>query len=106
MQLARDHNIDLAISNPSFELWFLLHYQDQHANLHRNQVRRELKNFIPKYNKAECYYPELLKDITGNAIGRAHWLTDRITREGWESHTNPSTEVGRLVESLLELGKI
>jgi hypothetical protein len=30
-QQARDNKIDVAISNPCFELWALLHFQDQHA---------------------------------------------------------------------------
>ncbi|MGH3832967.1 MAG: RloB family protein [Pseudonocardiaceae bacterium] len=33
IQLARDHNIRLVISNPCFELWLILHFEDQTAFL-------------------------------------------------------------------------
>lgn len=33
-QQARDNQIDVAISNPNFELWLLLHFQEQQSALH------------------------------------------------------------------------
>lgn len=33
VQRAKSHGINLAISNPCFELWYLLYYQDQFAKL-------------------------------------------------------------------------
>jgi len=44
LQLADANGIDLAVSNPSFELWYLLHFQDQHANLHRDLVIKSSKS--------------------------------------------------------------
>jgi hypothetical protein len=51
LQLADSNGIDLAVSNPNFELRLLLHFQDQHANVHRDQVIRELKKHLRKYEK-------------------------------------------------------
>ena len=36
--LARGNGIRLAISNPCFELWGILHYQDQNAPLGRQEM--------------------------------------------------------------------
>ena len=38
-------------SVPSFELWLLLHYVDIQAPLHRDEVMRRLKQYIPGYEK-------------------------------------------------------
>ncbi|MGH3940412.1 MAG: RloB family protein, partial [Pseudonocardiaceae bacterium] len=38
IQLARDHNIRLAISNPCFELWLILHFEDQTAFLNTDEA--------------------------------------------------------------------
>ena len=40
--LARGNGIRLAISNPCFELWGILHYQDQNAPLERQECQRQL----------------------------------------------------------------
>ena len=42
-QMARDSGIELAISNPSFELWLLLHFRDNPGMQHRNQITRLLR---------------------------------------------------------------
>ena len=38
-------------SRPSFELWLLLHYEDIHAPIHRDEVMQRLKQYIPGYEK-------------------------------------------------------
>lgn len=40
IQLARDKRIQLAISNPCFELWLILHFRNCEAWLDNNQARR------------------------------------------------------------------
>lgn len=40
-----------AVSVPSFELWLLLHYEDLQAPIHRDEVMRRLKQYIPDYEK-------------------------------------------------------
>lgn len=51
-QQARDNGIDLAVSNPCFELWALLHFQDHTAHIERADARRRLKRHLPGYEKA------------------------------------------------------
>jgi hypothetical protein len=104
-QRADAHGIKLAISNPCFELWFLLHFQDQNANLHRDDARRSLTKHLPDYAKGGNYYPAPLEAGTAQAIVRAEALANRIEREGWDQYTNPCTGIYSLVAALTELKK-
>jgi len=38
--MARDNGIHLAVSNPCIELWFMLHFRDQTAYIHRADAQR------------------------------------------------------------------
>jgi hypothetical protein len=105
LQLADSNGIDLAISNPSFELWFLLHFQDQHAHVHRDHVIRELKKHLRNYEKGSDQYSGLVARAA-QAIIRARTLEDRINRDGSERYTNPSTGIYALVEKLAVLGDV
>jgi len=92
-RLNRIDNCTLLISNPSIELWFLLHYKNQTANLDTASCCREMLNRNRVYKKG--LIDEKLKDklITrkGDAIRRAKALN---------SPNNPSSTVYRLVEEL------
>jgi hypothetical protein len=90
-ELAAREGVRLAVSNPSFELWYLLHFQDQHAALDAKDALAKLKKHLPGYTKATVLFPELLPR-TADAIKRAKGLKD-----------NPSTGVGQLVGELLGL---
>lgn len=50
-QLASANEISLAVSNPCFELWALLHFVDQRAHIERSNLRAELKKHLPTYDK-------------------------------------------------------
>lgn len=51
IQMARDNDIELAISNPSFELWLLLHFADSPGMKSRQAVRDLLDDHIKDYDK-------------------------------------------------------
>lgn len=50
-QLAMANDIRLAVSNPCFELWALLHFADQHAHIERGKLRAALQQHVPGYDK-------------------------------------------------------
>lgn len=50
-QMARDNGIDLAISNPCFELWLLLHFRDNPGMQHRTVILQRLRQYVPEFNK-------------------------------------------------------
>lgn len=103
IQLAKGRGIHLAISNPSFELWYLLHYQDQFADLYRDHALQALKKHLPNYEKSDILYPTPLKPFTKEAIGRAQEIARRAQRNHLAEHANPCAErVAALVEILFQ----
>ncbi len=94
-QMARDNDIKLAISNPCFELWLLLHFRDNPGMQHRDQVRRLLKTYVPSYDK----HVEYATYSAGyqQAVTRAERL-DQDAIQSDEPGRNPTTSVHRLTE--------
>jgi hypothetical protein len=96
-QQAKANQISLAISNPCFELWALLHYQSQTAHITRQKLARLLQTHIPGYEKLlpvddlEPRYPSALK--------RGMALEKDCERLG-EPGKNPSTGVHHLAERI------
>jgi hypothetical protein len=103
IRLADRENIRLGISNPSFELWYLLHHQDQNAAIHRDDTTRRLKLHLPHYDKTKDLYESAFEPHTNSASTRAENLSENIIRNGLENYTNPSSEIYLLVKRLFEL---
>jgi hypothetical protein len=59
--------VRLAVSNPCFEFWYLLHYQDQQGYLDRDTARRILKTYLPTYEKKQ----RTLADTVTGTLGRS-----------------------------------
>jgi hypothetical protein len=102
-QQARDNGIKVAISNPCFELWALLHFQDQSAHIQRLEVRRLRRDHMPRYEKRLPV--EALMATYGDAVRRS------VALEQWH-HTrdtdgdNPSTGVHRLTEEIIKEARV
>lgn len=96
-KLATDNAIELAISNPCFELWALLHFQDQRAHIERHKARAALQEHLPGYDKS----PEFTKMHAGyaDATRRARALDDEAAQHA-DPGRNPTTDVYRLTESI------
>ena len=97
MRTARDNGIKLAISNPCFELWVLLHFADQPGRIGRVGLTKRLKKFLKDYDKKIDY--ATLKSGHDQAIRRARTL-EKQARELGDPHRNPSTGVHLLVEMI------
>lgn len=98
---ARANNIPVAFSDPCFELWLLLHFQDQTAHLDRHAASRNCKNHMPGYMKSPDM-PGLLARLP-NAEERADALCQRQIKNKQERQ-NPWTEVHQLIAALRKLG--
>lgn len=98
---AKAHGIEIAFSNPCFELWFLLHFINySSAHIERDEVDRQLRNsHIPGYEVSMQVY-DLLIELQQNAIRNAERL--RIHHESVNpgEYPNPYTSVDRLVAFL------
>lgn len=98
VQLAREHDINLAVSNPCFELWLLLHYADCRTYcVGYRGVAMLLRRYLPSYDKTRLDYVDYAPGVV-DAIRRAKDLDST----GNDYRKNPSTGVWRLVELLME----
>ncbi|PWB52502.1 MAG: hypothetical protein C3F06_08080 [Candidatus Methanoperedenaceae archaeon] len=98
-------NVLLCLSNPSFELWFLLHYTPILYKIYREDVMVKLKEFMPEYEKNIDVY-EKLKDKRVHAIKNANQLIELHKKNGIELlcvESNPSTQVSVIVEEFLKI---
>jgi hypothetical protein len=85
-------------SVPCFELWLLLHYDDVHANLHRDEVLRRLKAHLPSYAKGATGVFALTRSQLEGALQRAERLA-----QSHNAHEDdgPFTAVHELVTLLV-----
>jgi hypothetical protein len=80
--------------NPCFELWFLLHFQEQTAHIERGRVQHLCRGHMPGYEKAppcDALMPHLSEAIE-RAIRLENWQESRFN-----AGENPSTGVYRLI---------
>lgn len=104
IQRAESRDIKLAVSNPSFELWYLLHFKEQNGALNRSQALSALRVHRPDYEKNRSLFSELhASDLTAAATSRASSLCERCDESGRHRWRNPSTRVHLLVTHLLAL---
>ena len=89
-------NAELLLSNPSIELWFLLHNADQHAALSTDKAILQLQKSAPEwknYHKAHLSEEQIniLWNKQDDAILRAKAL---------QNYNNPSSSVYILLEKI------
>ena len=100
VEKAKSENIDLAISNPSFEYWYLLHFEcTDRPFLNSREVENQLKNHLPNYGKSTSLYSDI-DDKTSDAIDNAGKLRNN-SEDHWKSFPNSSTSVDILVSQLI-----
>ena len=96
---ARENDIRLAITNPCFELWLILHFKDHGAWLDNDgarRLRRELDGSPGKSLEAAKYMP-----LVADAARRAADLETRHQKNATVfPHDNPSSGMHRLIASI------
>ncbi len=92
---ARDNNIELAVSNPCFELWLLLHFRENPGMQHRDKIEQLLKKHVPGYKKSVDYGAYAAG--YAQAVIRAERL-DTSAKGASEPNRNPTTGVYLLTE--------
>lgn len=97
----KQKGIECVVSNPTFELWFLLHfkYTTKHY-IDGDATIADLKKYIPNYEKNVDVFA-LCEERMETAIQNAEKLDVNFEGEQWPSEKcNPRTDVGRLVDML------
>lgn len=95
---AREIGCQLAISNPCFELWLLLHFAEaDRADTDCNALEKQLKSLPGGYNKTRLVLPTYRLRVA-EAVTRAKALEGRPDLR-WPDF--PGTHVYKVVEKLL-----
>lgn len=86
----------LALSNPKFEFWILLHFEDGYGVSSGTACDQRLKKYLPRYDKdLSCWNPKIGEIM--QAIERAK----RMDKERCDWPRDRGTTVYRLVEKLI-----
>ena len=95
--LAEKEGVHVVVSNPCFELWLLLLFDDCRAHQPNcSAAMRRLKRHIPRYDKARLVFADFAAGVP-DAIKRARALENGDARP----HPNPSTGMWRLAEAMM-----
>ena len=86
-------NTELLLSSPCIELWFLLHYQNQKADINPKDCVRKLKNMNPSYKKGTMNkaLKNQFTEKCSEACSRAKQL---------DPDKNPSSNIYEFIEAL------
>jgi hypothetical protein len=95
---AKRAKVSLAVSNPCFEVWLLLHHADctSHCDDYEDVAAR-LKKHVGEYDKSRLNFAAY-RDKIDDAVQRAR----KLDPTGKAFTANPSTNVWRLVERIRE----
>lgn len=100
LDMAGTNDIRLAISNPCFELWLLLHFRDSPGARHRHALQAMMKTFIAHYDKHLDF--SALADGVAEATRRARRLDEAAANDptAEKYRHNPTTNVYELTDSI------
>lgn len=98
---ARHSEIRVAISNPCFELWLILHLQDQTAAIDRHKAQRLASDLnITDGKRLNPSALDALLHGYEDAKRRAETLRARHVDNGSNPDSNPSSDVWELIDRL------
>ena len=102
IRLAKKQGVEVLLSVPCFEIWFLQHFEKSTGQLNSSNAVERLKRYIPEYQKSASVYGKL-EPLADTAVKNAKYLEKHHAELGKRPRSmdcNPSTEVYRLVELL------
>ncbi|WP_419554010.1 RloB family protein [Candidatus Poriferisodalis sp.] len=97
---AASNDIRVAYSNPCIELWFILHFRDQTAWIHRHDSQKESKRLLKCEKRLTRQALESLDGSFDDAKHRALQLDGRHQGNDSPPRSNPSSSVWELVERI------
>ncbi|PZS40737.1 MAG: hypothetical protein DLM62_01280 [Pseudonocardiales bacterium] len=96
----RKCGINLAISNPCLELWFVLHFEDQTSYLERYAAQRRAEELLGSSKVLSESALTTLADGYEEARRRAIKLDEKHAGDGSPPRSNPSSAVWRLIDMI------
>jgi hypothetical protein len=93
-----DLTVRMAVSNPCFELWLILHFADQRAHIASYaQMKPLLRKTLPTYTKSGL---DFARDGYAAAYGDAARRAESLEPTGLDFTMNPSTNMWLLVRAI------
>lgn len=102
LKMARDNEIEVVLSTPCIELWFVLHFRDQRAHLETKQAKSESRKVLRCDEALSSEALDELQDRFGEARRRARQLDGWHKANGSPPRSNPSSDVWRLIDRINE----
>lgn len=104
VKLAEKSNIQIIVSAPSFEYWFICHFTFTGKKYMSNsELLADLEVHIPGYKKSAIHMYDLLKSEVSTAIKNARMIEKKLLADGEKIHTvsfTPSSEAYYIAEEL------
>ena len=100
LELAASSGVSVCVTNPCVELWFLLHFQDQNAAIHRHDAQRKAATYLNYGKTPTSVSLAALSSRYEEARQRAQALDRKHDTDGSPPRSNPSSEVWRLIETI------
>ena len=106
--LAREHSIRMFLSNPSFEVWLLAHFERTKRDFANGGAAEASLNthwqrhFHSDYDKGDPKLHTKLADRVSTALENAQWVLETFHENAPCRDSNASTEVYQLVQELLQ----
>ncbi|TKJ34124.1 MAG: hypothetical protein CEE38_18845 [Planctomycetes bacterium B3_Pla] len=99
---ARDNKLEVVLSNPCFEYWYILHFRKTSAPFHTSQdVKSALRQEHPSYCESDTTIFNIAYPKTADAIKHSKEVLKEQHNDAEDlSDCNPSTHVHRIVEYL------
>lgn len=97
--IAKNHEVDIIFSNPSFEYWALLHFKDTSAPMDQTEAINQLKKYVKKYDRKLLDY-SLMQLTEKSATERANKYRayDKIPKKLDQVKENPNTNADIILE--------
>jgi hypothetical protein len=94
--------IEFIVSNPTFEIWFLLHFKYTTRQYENGEaVIKDLKKYIERYAKNGDYFDELQGGLK-QALKYAQRLETHHGDKPWPAvECNPRTDMGNVIKKFL-----
>ncbi len=93
-------DIRVAHTNPCIELWFMLHFVDQTAFIHRHDAQQRSKELLGCEKRLTHVALGQLETTFNSARTRAQALDRKHDLDGSAPRSNPSSTVWELIEAI------
>jgi hypothetical protein len=100
IQRAEQNGIRVAVSHPCFELWFILHFEDQTAHIERHPAQARAKTLLGCSKVLTEDAHSMLAERYADAVKRARGLDKKHDGDGSPPRSNPSSEAWKLVDRI------